>query len=144
MAAHQAPPSLGFSRQEHWSGLPFPSPMHESEKWKWSRSVMSDSLRLHGLQPTRLLHNGFSRQEYWSGAPLPSLKFRLDMLNWIPLGSSRGGFERWSILFRGQVWAGMINIFVLCILGINWNSRSGLNDLIWFEKRLKRYRREGI
>ena len=35
-AAHQAPPSPGFSRQEHWSGLPFPSPMHESEKWKWS------------------------------------------------------------------------------------------------------------
>jgi len=31
-AAHQVPPSLAFSRQEHWSGLPFPSPMHESEK----------------------------------------------------------------------------------------------------------------
>ena len=31
-AAHQASPSLGFSRQEHWSGLPFPSPMHGSEK----------------------------------------------------------------------------------------------------------------
>ena len=31
-AAHQASPSLGFSRQEHWSGLPFPFPMHESEK----------------------------------------------------------------------------------------------------------------
>ena len=29
--AHQAPPSLGFSRKEHWSGLPFPSPMHEIE-----------------------------------------------------------------------------------------------------------------
>ena len=42
-AAHQAPPSLGFSRQEHWSGLPVPSPMHESEKWKWSHSVVSDS-----------------------------------------------------------------------------------------------------
>ena len=42
-AVHQAPPSLGFSRQEHWSGLPFPSLMHESEKWKWSRSVVSDS-----------------------------------------------------------------------------------------------------
>ena len=50
MAAHQAPPSLGFSRQEHWSGLPFPSPMCESEKWKWSHSVMSNS-----LQPARLL-----------------------------------------------------------------------------------------
>ena len=32
MEAHQASPSLGFSRQEHWSGLPFASPMHESEK----------------------------------------------------------------------------------------------------------------
>ena len=42
-AAHQAPPSLGFSRQEHWSGLPFPPAMHESEKWKWSHSVVSDS-----------------------------------------------------------------------------------------------------
>ena len=41
-AAHQAPPSLGFSRQEHWSGLPFPTPMQESEKWKWSHSVVSD------------------------------------------------------------------------------------------------------
>ena len=33
-AAHQAPLSLEFSRQEHWSGLPFSSPMHESEKRK--------------------------------------------------------------------------------------------------------------
>ena len=49
-------PVLGFSRQEHWSGLPFPSPMHESEKWKWSHSVVSDPQRPHELQPTRLLH----------------------------------------------------------------------------------------
>ena len=32
MAVHQAPLSLGFSRQEHWSVLPFPSPMRESER----------------------------------------------------------------------------------------------------------------
>ena len=48
--------SLGFSKQEYCSGLPFPSPVHESEKWKWSRSVVADSQRPHGLQPTRLLH----------------------------------------------------------------------------------------
>ena len=42
-AAHQAPLSLGFSRQEHWSGLPFPSPVHESKKGKWSRSFVSNS-----------------------------------------------------------------------------------------------------
>ena len=29
--AHQAPLSMGFSRQEHWSGLPFPSPTQESK-----------------------------------------------------------------------------------------------------------------
>ena len=29
MEANQAPSSLEFSRQEHWSGLPFPSLMHE-------------------------------------------------------------------------------------------------------------------
>ena len=33
----------------------FPSPIHESEKSKWSGSVVSNSLRPHGLQPTRLL-----------------------------------------------------------------------------------------
>ena len=56
MAAHQAPPSLGFSSQEHWNGLPFPSPKHESEKWKRSHSVVSDSVRPQRWQPTRLSH----------------------------------------------------------------------------------------
>ena len=50
-----SPPSLRFSQQEHWSGLPFPSPMQESEKWKWRHSIVSDSSWPHGLQPTRLL-----------------------------------------------------------------------------------------
>ena len=68
-AANQAPPSLRVSMQEYWSGLPLPSPMNESEKWKWSCPVMSDSSRPHGLQPTRLLRP-------WdfpgNGLPLPS------------------------------------------------------------------------
>ena len=67
-AAHQAPPSLGFSRQDHWSGLPFPSPMHESEKWKGSRSVVSDSSdpmdcslpnsSIHGIYQAKVLEWG--------------------------------------------------------------------------------------
>ena len=33
-AAHQAPPSMGFSRQEHWSGVPLPSPLvFASNQW---------------------------------------------------------------------------------------------------------------
>ena len=73
-AAHQAALSLGVSRHEHWSGLPFPSPRHESEKWKWSHSIVSDSSWLHGPHAAYQapLSMGFSRQEYWSGVPLPS------------------------------------------------------------------------
>ena len=51
MAAHQAPLSLGYSRQEYWSGLPFPSPMHAC---MLSRFIVSDSVRPFGQQPTRL------------------------------------------------------------------------------------------
>ena len=72
-AAHQAPRSLGFYRQEHWSGLPFPSPMHESEKWKWSSSVVSNSLWPRGLQPTRLLRPWDSPGKSTGVLPLPSL-----------------------------------------------------------------------
>ena len=45
------------------------------ERWftVLSHSVVSDSLRPHGLQPTRLLCPwGFSRQKYWSGLSFPS------------------------------------------------------------------------
>ena len=81
MAAHQAPLSPGFSRQEHWSGLPFPSPMHESEKWKWSRSVgfrLFETLWTAAYQAPP--STGFSRQEYWSGVPLPSPETSYKML----------------------------------------------------------------
>ena len=76
MAAHHAPPPLGFSRQEHWSGLPFPSPMHESA-WKWKVKMKSLSrVRLFATPWTAAYQApppmGFSRQEYWSGVPLPS------------------------------------------------------------------------
>ena len=72
-AAHQAPPSLGFSRQEHWSRLPFPSPMHESEKVKVKslshvRLLVIPWTAAYQAPPSM----EFSRQEYWSGAPLPS------------------------------------------------------------------------
>ena len=68
MAAHQVPPSLGFSRQEHWSGLPFPSPMRESEVAQ-SCPTLSDPIGC-SLPDTSVMV--FSRQEYWSGLPLPS------------------------------------------------------------------------
>ena len=75
-AAHQAPPSLGFSdRQEHWSGLPFPSPMHESEiESEVTQSCLTPSdpvdcslpgSSIHGIFQARVLEWGaiaFSRK----------------------------------------------------------------------------------
>ena len=68
MAAHQAPPSLGFPRQEHWSELPFPSPIRERERWKWSPSVVQLSVTpwtnslagssVHGIFQARVLEWG--------------------------------------------------------------------------------------
>ena len=61
MAAHQAPPSPGFSRQEHWSGLPLPSPAHESEVVQ-SSPTLGDPMdcsppgfSIHGIFQARVL-----------------------------------------------------------------------------------------
>ena len=63
MAAHQVPLSLGFSRQEYWSGLPFPSPVHESEsEVAQSCATLSDPMdckqpgySVHGILQARVL-----------------------------------------------------------------------------------------
>ena len=70
MAAHQSPLSLGFSRHEYWSGLPFPSPMPECMLSYFSRvwPCVTPWTAAH-QSPLSL---GFSRQEYWSGSPFPS------------------------------------------------------------------------
>ena len=62
----QAPPSLGFSRQEFWSGLPFPSPMHKSEnEVAQSCPTPSDPMdcsppgsSIHGIFQARVLEWG--------------------------------------------------------------------------------------
>ena len=72
-AAHQAPLPLRFSRQDHWSGLPFPSPMHACIHAKLLQSCAS--LWTAALQAP--LSAGFSRQEHWSGLPFPSLNIKL-------------------------------------------------------------------
>ena len=70
-AAHQAPTSLGISRQEHWRGFWY------SNAWKWKVKVkLLSRVRLVATPWTAAYQAppsmGFSRQEYWSGVPLPS------------------------------------------------------------------------
>ena len=49
-AADQGPPSMGFSRQEYWSGLPLPSPREE---------LMSIILKLLNMAEEGILPNSF-------------------------------------------------------------------------------------
>ena len=71
MAAHQAPPSLGFSRQKHWSGFHFSL---QCRKVKSESEVTLLCLTLSDpmeCSPPGSSIHGISRQEYWSGVPLP-------------------------------------------------------------------------
>ena len=57
-AAHQAPPSLGFSRQEHWSGVPFVH--HKQDRYNIRRGFSE-----HGPGESRL--QGVDLQSPWAG-----------------------------------------------------------------------------
>ena len=84
-AAHQAPLSLGFSRQEHWSGLPFPfqcMKVKSESDVAQSSPTPSDPM---DCSPPAPLSMGFARQEYWSGLPLPSPLLCLKLLIYEPL-----------------------------------------------------------
>ena len=72
-AAHQAPASMGFSRQEYCSGVPLPSP----QKRAAAAAAKSHQSCLTLCDPIDTAHQalpslGFSRQEHWSGLPFPS------------------------------------------------------------------------
>ena len=84
-AAFQAPPSMGFSRKEYWTGVPLPSPLVLTRVYQktfapWKKSY--DKPKVAQSCPTLcnpmdcslpgISSMGFFRQEFWSGLPLPS------------------------------------------------------------------------
>ena len=69
-------------RQEYWSGLPFPSSVHEKRKVKvksLSRVQLLATPWTAAYQAPPSM--GFSRQEYWSGVPLTSPLEKIDISN---------------------------------------------------------------
>ena len=80
-AAHQAPPSLGFSRQEHWSGLPFPSPMHESES-EAAQSCPTLRDPMHCSLPGSSIHGIFQARVLEWGA----IAFSIALTRWTFVG----------------------------------------------------------
>ena len=89
MAAHQAFLSLGFSRQEHWSGLPFTSPTHACMLGHFSHVQLCVNPWAAAHQAP--LSTGFSRQEYRSGLPFPSPSKQQDyIIREFPVGLEVG------------------------------------------------------
>ena len=87
MAAHQAPLSLGFSRQEYWSGVQFPSPMHGSEK---QSEVAQSCPPLSNLMDCSL-----------PGSSVHGI-FQARVLEWGAIAFSRTHIHLWLILVN--VW----------------------------------------
>ena len=87
--ARQAPRSVGFSKQEYWSGLPLPSPVikHEVSEVKLLGRVglfATSWTAAYQASPSM----GFSRQEDWSGVPLPSPpRLKLALVNFSVFGN---------------------------------------------------------
>ena len=80
--AHQAPLSMGFSKQEHWSGLPFPSPGDLPDTAIKALSPVSpalqvDSLPLEPSGKTLIRLHNFQIPFFITKCPKPSsLKFK--------------------------------------------------------------------
>ena len=132
--AHQAPRSMGLSRREYWSGLPFSSPMHESEKWKWkwSRSVMSDSWRPHGLPSSNSLFSQLPASinhksdlffhefvfevwediQHYDSSLEKAMAPHSSTLAWkIPWAEEPGGLQSIGSLRVGHDWATSLSLF---------------------------------
>ena len=96
--AHQAPLSMGFSRQEYWSGWPFPPPGHLSDPGiePVSPALQADSLPTEppGKPSSPYFINMFKNLFSWGG-PCP----------WVEIGPSFGGNispSEWARGFRRE------------------------------------------
>ena len=65
-AAYQAPPSMGFSRQEYWSGVPLPSPSRKFCKSEGSIRSSSISILMECLQEESLSSGRLGKTDNYS------------------------------------------------------------------------------
>ena len=74
MAAHQAPPSMGFSRQEYWSGVPLPSPHAMRCSQKFSSAQLLSHVQLFVTPRTAAHQASLSITDSWCLLKLMSIK----------------------------------------------------------------------
>ena len=147
--AHRAPLSVEFSRQEFWSGLPFPPPRDLPHPGVKPAALESSALAggfsslHHQTSPVLLLNSeltspfpmsGFSCQVFWKMKSLDEEGFQISSSCNI-LSSSSWSF--WNCAFRNQVtfcWLverqrSLENV-TACGLSLQWNR--GLETVLWF------------
>ena len=106
-------PSLGFSRQEHWSGLPFPSPMHEVSDYSDPMDCSLPGSSVHGIFQAKVLEWGaiaFSKKEgrvqkYWYFQTVvlkKTLESPLDNKEIKPVNLKRK--QLWILFGRTHAW----------------------------------------
>ena len=93
-AAYQAPPSMGFSRQEYWNGLPLPSPFIIGD---WNAKVGSQEIPGvtgkfdHGVQNETKFNRVLSRECTGYGkhplATTQEMTLHMDITRWSTLKS---------------------------------------------------------
>ena len=138
-AAHQAPLSLGFSRQEYWSGLPFPSPMHACMLSRFShvRLCVTPWTAAHQAP----LSMGFSRQKYWSGLPFPSpevaiSRCKLVYTGWINnkvLSYSTGNYIQYPVInHNGKEYENNTSLLItILIIILSLAVASVMSNSLW-------------
>ena len=88
--AHQLPLSMGFSRQEYWSGLPFPSP---------------GNLPDPGIEPTSLMSPALSGEFFFTTEPTEE--------PWLSLVAVNGGYSLGRYTSFSLWWVGLLRVQAL-------------------------------
>ena len=88
--AYQAPLSMGFCRQEYWSGLPFPSPGELPNPGIEPRSPVLQADALPSEPPDYIVHG--IRPEYWSGVAFPFSRGSSQLRDQTQISCIAGGF----------------------------------------------------
>ena len=106
---------------------------HLNEKWKWSRSVVSDSSRPHGLTPWTPLSMRFFQARVWNGLPFPSPGICLTQGSNLGLPHCRQTLYVWAIRASDPLTCGILKKKktpqklnpVLCDNLEGWDGREG-------------------
>ena len=92
-AAHQAPLSMGFSMQEYWSGLPFPSPRNSLSAAAAAKSLQSCPTLCHPIDGSL------------PGSPVPGI-LQARTLEWVAISFSKAW--KWKVKVKSLSRAGLL------------------------------------